>query len=179
MFNDAMKERYIDYNPCSPIRNLKRTDKQARDTIHRALTQEETKAFFEAASKSYYYDVYRMGINTGMRIGEVGALYECDIRNDKIRSSHETIFKSFKRGILLPFSVDRDIARICEKVGIERFTFHAFRATFATRCIEQGVDVRTLQDLLGHEDYKMTMNLYGHVVDDTKTMAMQSIEIAI
>ncbi|MCR5688037.1 MAG: tyrosine-type recombinase/integrase [Lachnospiraceae bacterium] len=72
------------------------------------------------------------------------------IDGDKIKSIHETIFKAFARGVLLPFTVDRDIDRICHRIGIERFTFHAFRATFATRCIEQGVEVRTLQELLGH-----------------------------
>ncbi len=68
---------------------------------------------------------------------------------------------------------------LCHIIGIERFTFHAFRATFATRCIEQGVEVRTLQEMLGHADFGLMMNLYGHVLDYTKTKAMNKIRIAL
>lgn len=233
IFHDAIKERYIDYNPCCPIKPLKRTEKRARDTIHRALTIEEQKSFFEAAKNSYYYDVYRFAILTGMRIGEIGALYASDIYDgmihiertvtrtqsgsyvigddtktwngkrtiplndaikeviehqktinrmldgNKIASIHENIFKAHDRGLLLATPADRDIGRICKRIGIEKFTLHGLRATFATRCIEQGMQPRTLQELLGHADFGLTMNLYGHVVDDTKEKAMQKIEIAI
>lgn len=232
IFNDALKEQYIQYNPCSPVRPLKRTEKKARDTIHRALTIEETHTFFDGAKDSYYYNIYRIAINTGMRIGEIGALRNSDIYDGKIHvertitrlenggyaigdypktesgkrtipmndaiseiidnqrklnsildgnvsSIDGLIFKAPERGLLMATPVDRDIKRICKRTGIEHFTCHAFRATFATRCIEQNVPVRTLQELLGHSDYAMTMNLYGHVVDDTKESAMNQIDIAL
>ena len=53
----------------------------------------------------------------------------------------------------------REINRICKRTGIEKFTMHALRATFATRCIEQGIDARTFQELLGNADFGLTMNL--------------------
>ena len=56
---------------------------------------------------------------------------------------------------------------------------HAFRDTFATRAIESGIDPKTLQEILGHSDISMTLNLYAHVMDDTKHEAMQKIIIAI
>ena len=56
---------------------------------------------------------------------------------------------------------------------------HAFRASFATRLIEQGVNPRTVQELLGHADYGLTMNLYGHVVDETKIKVMNNIHITM
>ena len=75
--------------------------------------------------------------------------------------------------------VDREIKRVCKRTGIEHFTCHAFRDTFATRAIEQGVAPRTLQELLGHSDFSLTMNLYGHVLDDTKEKAMNALQIVI
>ena len=84
--SDALKERVIDYNPCILLKNLKRTEEAARDTIHRALTHEEQAAFFECdrCRESYYYNTFRFAILTGMRIGEIGALKNRDIKNDVI-----------------------------------------------------------------------------------------------
>ena len=43
---------------------------------------------------------------------------------------------------------------------------HALRHTFATRCIENGVQPKTLQKILGHSTLSVTMDLYVHVTDD-------------
>lgn len=230
IFHTAVDERRIDYNPCKLVKPLKRREERARDTTHRALTKEETAVFFKAAAKSFYYDVFRFAVNTGMRAGEIGALYQSDIRdgmihvertvtktetggyeigdsakteqgrrsiplNDTIReilehqkeinrlldgnvvAMNERLFKAPERGLLMVAPADREIARICKRTGIEKFTMHAFRATFATRLIEAGVNPRTVQELLGHADFNLTMNLYGHVVDDTKKEAMQQIAL--
>lgn len=40
---------------------------------------------------------------------------------------------------------------------------HSLRHTYATRCIEAGVDANTLKTLLGHTDIKITMNTYADV----------------
>ena len=39
----------------------------------------------------------------------------------------------------------------------EDFWLHKFRATFATRCLWAGVDLRTVQQWLGHSDMESTM----------------------
>lgn len=43
---------------------------------------------------------------------------------------------------------------------------HALRHTFATRCIENGIQPKTLQKILGHSSLSVTMDLYVHVTDD-------------
>ena len=62
---------------------------------------------------------------------------------------------------------------------MQPFSVHAFRDTFATRCIEQGMQPNTLKDLLGHSSLKMTMDLYAHVMPNTKHEELSKIRFAV
>ena len=76
----------IDFCPTDTIVSLKRVETRARDAQHRALTKQEQAAFFESekAKTSHYYNVYRLAVCTGMRVGEIGALKYSDIRGGMI-----------------------------------------------------------------------------------------------
>ena len=66
-----------------------------------------------------------------------------------------------------------------DKVIIEHFSAHALRDTFATRYIEQGGSPQVLKTILGHSSLAMTMDLYSHVLPNTKQKEMDSIKIVI
>ena len=74
---------------------------------------------------------------------------------------------------------DTALFKICDKVGIKRFSMHVLRHTFATRCIEAGMKPKTLQKLLGHSSIQITMNLYVHVTDDEKQKEMELVAEAL
>ena len=86
------------------------------------------------------------------------------------------IFKAPECGLPMATPIDREIKRICKECGVTPFTMHAFRATFATRTIEGGMNPKTLQEILGHSNFNITMSLYGHCLVDTKKKAMTSLD---
>lgn len=57
----------------------------------------------------------------------------------------------------------------------ENFSGHTFRHTFATRCFENGVDAKVVQNYLGHASMKMTMDLYTHVTNEKSAMDIEKI----
>ena len=63
---------------------------------------------------------------------------------------------------------DTGLFKYCDRVGIPRFSMHVLRHTFATRCIEGGMNPKTLQKILGHSNIGITMNLYVHITEDEK-----------
>lgn len=54
---------------------------------------------------------------------------------------------------------DTALFKICDKVGIKRFSIHVLRHTFAIRCMEGGMMPKTLQKILGHSNIGITLNL--------------------
>lgn len=55
-----------------------------------------------------------------------------------------------------------------EKIVYQGVNFHALRHTYATRMLEAGEAAKTVQVLLGHKDIQTTLNIYTHVLEETK-----------
>lgn len=76
-----------------------------------------------------------------------------------------------------------EIDRIVEEIRsggkpFEHITPHIFRHTFATRAIESGMQPQVLKTILGHSSLAMTMDLYSHVLPETRFSEMEKIESA-
>lgn len=77
--NAAYYDDILEKNPADGVKSVIRTEAPARETIHRALTREETEKFLQAAADSWYYPLYVFLLNTGLRIGEASALAIRDV----------------------------------------------------------------------------------------------------
>ena len=60
-----------------------------------------------------------------------------------------------------------------EESGIASINYHALRHTFATRCIEAGVDVKSLSEMLGHANVGVTLNTYVHSSMELKRVQLE------
>lgn len=69
-----------------------------------------------------------------------------------------------RRHHLEPSGLQRAVKESAHKAGInKRVTCHTFRHSFATHLLQNGYDIRTVQELLGHKDVRTTM-IYTHVL---------------
>ena len=65
---------------------------------------------------------------------------------------------------------------ILRKCGITRnYTFHALRHTYATRCIESGIDPKVVSELLGHSSVTITLNRYVHPTMEMKKRCVERL----
>lgn len=62
---------------------------------------------------------------------------------------------------------DTYLYKICDRAGIEHFSIHKLRHTFATRALEAGCSYKWLADTLGHSDINTTLMTYCHVSSAT------------
>lgn len=81
-------------------------------------------------------------------------------------------------------SINRAISSIVTEMNKKRekgnefpnFSPHCLRHTFATRCFENGIPPKVVQEYLGHTTIQMTMDLYTHVMKETKRDEIKKLD---
>lgn len=61
------------------------------------------------------------------------------------------------------------------KADIKDFHFHTLRHTFATNCISNGADAKSVSEMLGHSNVSITLNKYVHPAMHTKRDILDSL----
>ena len=126
---------------------------------------------------------------TGLRLGEINALSKSNIdlerrlltvpgvssKSGKTRHVpiHDELAAALRerwrelpeRGLLYLGRPKRSWKTLMEAARLENFTFHCLRHDFASRLVMAGVDLRTVQSLLGHASPMMTVR-YSHLAPD-------------
>lgn len=64
---------------------------------------------------------------------------------------------------------------ILKRNKVKKYKFHTLRHTFATNCIEAGMNIKFLSEILGHADISITLNIYVHSSDKAKRKYLEKI----
>ena len=175
IFNTAMKDRIVNYNP---VKYIKRYKEKNRD---RALSKTEIKALLEACKQSRNEELYYIvltALYTGMRYSNIVNMKKSNIKNnvyqldgcetksgksqliylhqDLLNKLNQYIQAHSRDNIFITKRIKRSFKTALLKAGIENFRFHDLRRTFATTLLYNDVNIKTIQNMLGHSSIMMT-----------------------
>ena len=193
IFNKAKEWGKIKENQISSVKPFK-----VQNARLRYLEKEEIATLIQACP-DHLKPIVAVALNTGMRKGEILGLKwnDIDFRNrliyvlqTKNREIREIPMNNIVFRILLKVRKNPKSPYVfCKKEGspyrnitggftnalkrarIRDFRFHDLRHTFASLLVMAGIDLKTVQELLGHKTFEMTLR-YAHLSQDHKRWAI-------
>lgn len=104
--------------------------------------------------------------------GDMAALLQ------KLVQSHpngENYLLTGKNVPMEPRTMQYQYRALLKAAGIPYRNFHTLRHAYASRCVERGIDVKSLSEMLGHADVRTTLQVYVHSSLEHKMRVIQSI----
>lgn len=197
MYTKAIEWGYLKTNPVKAVKLLKEPPGRLR-----YLRPEEVKKLLDVC-RGYLRSIVITALNTGMRKGEILALRweDVDLQNRKVTVKNtknneirvipinQTLYQElsnlshgsdgeflFSNGNGHRFGdIKKGFSLALKKAGIEDFHFHDLRHSFGSHLVMQGVDLKTVQQVMGHKDIKMTMR-YSHLSPEYVQEAMERLD---
>lgn len=93
----------------------------------------------------------------------------------KFKKDDEYFFLTGDKYFIEPRSFTNHYKAMMKSINLDGYNFHCLRHTFATRCIENGCDPKTLSEILGHSNVKITLDRYVHPSFDNKVKMMNNL----
>lgn len=94
----------------------------------------------------------------------------------KKEKSNQNYFLTGTSDYVEPRNYYRQYKRLMKQCNLEQYNFHALRHTFATRCVENGFDLKSLSEILGHADVSTTLRCYVHPSMEMKRQQMERLQ---
>jgi integrase len=77
---------------------------------------------------------------------------------------HDLVFPNVFGGFLHPNHLRSKFYKVLEEAGLPRMHIHDLRHSAATILLSMGVSIKVIQELLGHSQISITMDIYSHVL---------------
>lgn len=165
------------------------------DFKNKVLSVKHSMTYFSKDGK-YVFEMHSTKTETGVRsipltAKAITSLHRQQFRKQTIVNKGKIALEEYKDLVfvtrnnkpttqfLVTECMDAVIRRIKNKnpdIQFDRLTPHTFRHTFATRCLEAGVPLKTVSALLGHKQLQLTTDLYVHVTDEFLVDGVQKFE---
>ena len=187
MFSYALECGYIDAHPLTRFSKLKEPKK-----VFRPLSVQQFRALVEAIDEPYLQAMVATIGETGIRLGEATSLTwdRVDlgrrllwVEKTKDNEPRELPISAYAAGFLVglvrylhtPYvfispktgtrwvNGRKPLWRAAGRAGLKKVGFHDLRRFRCTQWLLDGVDVRTVQQLMGHSDISTTMRYAGYV----------------
>ena len=100
-------------------------------------------------------------------------------KKDYPKNKKNIVFPGLSGDILTPPAARRRFKSILQKAGIADAHIHTLRHTFATRGLENGIELKVMQEFLGHSSIEMTADIYTHVLPDKKADSIMKLADSI
>jgi len=87
---------------------------------------------------------------------------------EAFNNEHNLVFTNELGHHLCSVTVYNHLKKILESIGLEHIRFHDLRHSFAAISLQNGDDIKTVSENLGHATVAFTLDVYGHVTDKMK-----------
>lgn len=94
---------------------------------------------------------------------------------EEIYSDNNTVFTRENGEFINPRELLRRYQVLLKKAGIEPKRFHDLRHTFASILLNEKESPKVIQELLGHANISTTMDIYSHVLEETKVKSVEKL----
>lgn len=96
---------------------------------------------------------------------------------DMKKTSESDYIISNKNKPLEPRTIAYRFQIVRKKMGLENFSFHSLRHSFATRCLEAGGNIAAISSLLGHSSTQMTLDCYTNSFFSEERQLIDKVDV--
>lgn len=93
----------------------------------------------------------------------------------KLKGQQSSFFLSGNSQYMEPRTLHNHYKKCLNQCGVADYNFHSLRHTFATNYVESGYDVKSLSEILGHSNVKITLERYVHSSNELKRNNMEKM----
>jgi len=89
---------------------------------------------------------------------------------------HGLVFPNYYGGLNCPRRVNRAFDAAINRAGLPKIRLHDLRHGAATMLLASGVPIKAVSEVLGHSTTRMTLEVYSHVLDATRSEVAKQID---